>query len=401
MNSDLSVLEEFGASLAPAQDQPPAEMRHRVMNGMRHPVRRQRLLSRLSGVRLAWGLGAPAVAAAAVAAALVAGQLADIAGGQPAPPGRGADVKAGPGAVPLTPPGAEQVLLLAAQHAAASSVMDARANQFVFIDSLEIESRIDLRKDRNGEIRSGETTVSGPLRTRTWLSVDGTRDGLVIQEAAPPARRSPTRTHVDGCTNGRQAQTIDRPETTPEVACTPEPAYRPGSVPTDAAGLLAYVYSVAAADPEWVSIDGGQKGSPRGFVRLSADQRAFTEIAEILSENHLPAVQEAAFLAAGRIAGVQVRRNVADAAGRSGVAVTRTEAGARQELVFDPASYEYLGHNIIGAELDLTGAKVVRSPDRDKGTAQIRLGPNPKPGKVIYESALLRTAIVDEVGQRP
>lgn len=385
MRSDLSILEEFGASLAPEQDQPPAEIRHRVMNGMRHPVRRPRLLSRLSGVRMAWGIGAPAVAAAAVAAALVAGQLADIAGDRPGPPRRGTDVEAQVGVGPQAPPGAEQVLLLAAEHAAATPAMGARPNQFLFVDSVEIESTIGL---------TGKAKVSGPLRTRTWLSVDGTRDGLVTQEGKSP-------THLDGCTNGRQAQTIDRPETTPEVACTPEPAYRPGRVPTDAAGLLAYAYSVAAADPEWVSVGAGPDGKPSGFVRLSADQRAFTELAEILYKNHLPAVQEAAFLAVGRIAGVQVRRTVADAAGRTGVAVTRTEAGARQELVFDPTTYRYLGLNIIGAEFDLTGAKVVRSPNSAKGTAHVRLGPNPKPGEVIYKSALLRIAIVDKAGERP
>ena len=384
MRSDLSILEDFGASLAPEREHPPAEVRHRVLNGMRQPVRRPRLLARLSGVRLAWRIGAPAVAAAAVAAGLVAGQLSDIAGGEPAPPG----VEARGGAAPQVPAGAEQVLLLAAQRAAASPAMDARPNQFLFIDSVEVESRFD----RAG----GAATVSGPMRTRTWLSVDGTRDGLVIQEAGSPAR-----THIDGCTGGRQAQTIDRPESTPEVACTPEPAYRPGRVPTDAARLLAYVYAVAAAEPAWVSVGEGPDGRPRGFVRLSADQRAFTEIAGILYKNHLPAVQEAAFRAAGRIAGVQVRRDVADAAGRVGVAVTRTEAGAREELVFDPTSYRYLGHNIIGAEFDLNGATVVRSPNSARGTARFRIGPNPKPGAVIYESALLRIAIVDRAGQRP
>jgi hypothetical protein len=382
MSSDLSILEEFGASLAPAQDQPPAEVRHRVLNGMRQPVRPPRL----RGVRLAWRIGAPA---AAVAAALVISQLTDIAGGEPAPPGPGATVEAGR---PAVPPGPEQVLLLAAQHAAATPAMGARPSQFLFVDSVEVESKTS----------AGGTTVSGPLRTRTWLSVDGTRDGLVTQEAAAAsARQASTRTPIDGCTNGKQAETIDRPGITPEVACTPEPAYQPGRIPTDSAGLLAYVYAVAAAEPAWVSIGAGPDARPKGFVRLSADQRAFTEIAEILYKNHLPAVQEAAFRAAGRIAGVQVRRGVTDAAGRTGVAVTRTEAGTREELVFDPSSYRYLGHNILGAELDLAGAKVVRSPNSDRGTAHIRLGPNPKPGEVIYKSALLRVAIVDKAGQRP
>jgi len=387
MRSDLSILEEFGAGLAPAQDDPPAEIRHRVLNGMRQPARRPRLLPRLSGVRLAWRLGPPAAVAAAVAAALVAAQLTDIAGGQPAPPGAGTGAAVAPVA-PQAPPGAGQVLQLAAQHAAATPAMEARANQFLYIDSIEVESKID----------SAGTHVTGPLRTRTWLSVDGTHDGLVLQQAT---RATPVRTDIDGCTNGRQAQTIDRPKTTPKVACTPEPAYLPGRIPTDPDGLLAYVYAVAAAEPTWVSVGAGPDGKPKGFVKLSDDQRAFIEIADILYKNHLPAVQEAAFQAVGLIAGVQVRRNVADAAGRTGVAVTRTEAGSSEQLVFDPATYRYLGHNIIGAAFDPAGAKVVRSPGGGKGTAQFRLGPNPKPGAVIYESALLETAIVDKAGQRP
>jgi hypothetical protein len=397
MKSDLSVLEEFGANLAPMQDQPPAEVRHRVMNAMRLPVRRPRLLSSQRGVRLAWRIGTPAVAAATVAVAMVAGHLTDNTRGRPAPPGE-AGVAARPGAVPQALPDAGQVLLLAAQHTAGTPAMDAQPNQFLFIDSVEVESTTGLHQNRNGEVVPGRTTVSGPLRTRTWLSVDGTRDGLVIQEAA----KSPMRTHIDGCTKGRQAQTIDRPETTPKIACTPEPAYQPGRVPTDPDRLLAYVYAIAANQPVWVSIGAGPDGRPRGFVRLSAAQRAFTEIAEILYKNHLPAVQEAAFRAAGRIAGVQVSRNMADAAGRAGVAVTRTEAGTRDELLFDPITYTYLGHNIVGAEVDLTGAHVVSSPGSGKGTARITgLGPNPKPGDVIYQSALLRVAIVDKAGQRP
>ncbi|MEU4222397.1 hypothetical protein, partial [Actinoplanes sp. NPDC026623] len=74
MKSDLSILEELGASLAPAQDQPPAELRHRVMNAMRQPAPRPPLSS-LRGIRLAWRIGMPAVAAATVVVALAAGHL--------------------------------------------------------------------------------------------------------------------------------------------------------------------------------------------------------------------------------------------------------------------------------------------------------------------------------------
>jgi hypothetical protein len=391
MTSDLSFLEELGADLAPADDQPPAEVRHRVMNGMRQPARRPRLLPRLTGVRLAWRLGVPAVAAAAVGAALISAQIPGDSG-RPAPPGQGRQgVEALP-SDPPRPPDARQVLLLAAQHTADAPTMDARPDQFLYIDSVEVESSTALDKDRHGRIVAGRTTISKPLRTRTWLSVDGTRDGLVLQGR--------TRTHLDGCTNGKQAETIDRPETSPQVDCVPEPAYQPGRVSTDPNRLRRDVYATATAQPTWVSVGEDADGSPRGWVRLSDDQRAFVQIAEILYKNHLPAVQEAAFRVAGQIPGVQVRQDAKDAAGRTGIAVTRTEAGSREELLFDPDTYRYLGHNIIGAELDLTGADVVATPGR-KGTARITVGSKPKPGQIVYESALLNVAIVDKAGKRP
>jgi hypothetical protein len=54
------------------------------------------------------------------------------------------------------------------------------------------------------------------------------------------------------------------------------------------------------------------------------------------------------------------------------------------------------------AELDLAGAKVVPAPGRGRGTVRINaLGATPKPGAVIYKSALLQVAIVDKAGQRP
>ncbi|RZU50802.1 hypothetical protein EV385_2586 [Krasilnikovia cinnamomea] len=392
MKSDLSILEEFGANLAPAQEQPPAEVRHRLMNAMRQPARRPSLLSSVRGVRLAWRIGMPTVAAAGVALALVAGYLPDNTRGRPAPPGAAAQA----GAAPRALPDAGQVLLLAAAHTADTPTMDARPDQFLFIDSVEVQSSAGSHRNRSGKVVFGRPTVSEPQRTRTWLSVDGTRDGLVVQETAA----SPVRTHIDGCKNRLQAETIDRPESTPKIPCTPEPAYQSGRVPTDPDKLLAYLYDLAAKGPTWVSIGAGQDGMPRGFVRLSDDQSAFAEIAQMLSMNHLPAVQEAAFRAAARIPGVEVRRNVADASGRTGVAVTRTEAGTREELVFDPTTYTFLGSNLIAADFDLKDAHVVRRPDGKIGRLTLRVA-NPKPGDVISKYALLRVAIVDKVGQRP
>jgi hypothetical protein len=273
-------------------------------------------------------------------------------------------------------------------------VLKARPDQFLFIETIEVESTVDLGRDGDG--RAGGSRASGPHRTRTWLSVDGTRDGLVLQDPAPGSDRTrPSRTQIDGCTDGLRAETVDRPETTPKVACTPEPAYRADRLPTDPGGLLAYVNRLAAAEPAYVAVTGERKG----YVRLSTGQRAFQEIADLLYFNHSPAVQSAAIRAAEQIPGVQVRAGVADASGRPGVAVTRTEAGTRHELVFNPTTYAYLGHNLIAAPFDVAGAEIVRKPG--PGTASIRIGPAPKPGDVIYKSALLRIAIVDEAGRRP
>lgn len=408
MKSDLSILQDFGASLAPPADGPPAEVRHRVISGMRSPAHRPRLLSRVTGVRLAWQVGAPTgvAAAVAVAAAVLAAQVGDVGAGSPAPPSQstiaGAGVAPGPGDAPAAPSGPALVLRLAAQHAADTPVLKARPNQFLFIDSVEVQSSTDLKEGPNGEPVPGKTTVSGPQRTRTWLSVDGTRDGLVIQEPAPSdGRQRATRTHIDGCTNGRQAETIDRPETTRKVACTPEPAYQPDSVPTDPEALLAHVYKLARAKPTFVHVAGLLGEKHNGYVRLSDDQRAFQEIAELLYSNHSPAVQAAAFRAADGIAGVQVRGGVSDASGRAGVAVTRTEAGTREELVFNPTTYAYLGHNMITAAFDPADAKILPRPGGKGTRTQMSFGAPRKPGDVIHKSALLRIAIVDKAGQRP
>lgn len=373
MKSELSILEEFGADLAPTQDDPPAEVRHRVLNGMRQPTRRPRL-SAPRGVRLAWGIGTPAVIAAAVVAALVASQ-SHVTGGEPAPPRNGTGGEARSGVVPPATQNARQVLLLTAQHLAATPVLDVRPDQFLFIDSVEVKDTYAAHG----------APVSPPLRTRTWLSVDGTHDGLVQQSQA---FGKPSVTHLDGCKDGRQAETIDRPETTPRVACTPEPAYQRGLIPDDPDRLLTYVQKFAVAHPNSVYSGDLPDGKPGGFIRLSANQRAFLKITDILFSNHLPAVQAAALQAAARIAGVEVRLDVTDVIGRAGVAVTRTEAGFRYELVFDPTTYRFLGENIVG-----TGRT-------SKVRNGIKLGTFPKPGEVVYKSALLRVTVVDKAGAR-
>ncbi|MEH1129009.1 CU044_5270 family protein [Micromonospora sp. CPCC 206061] len=385
-SDELSLLEEFGEPLKPAGTHPPADLRHRVMHAVRRDRSRGRLLPRTAtwpaGARLAWRVGAPAAVAATIAAGLIAGNTANVAGNAPAPPPADAGTPT-PMGTPA-PAGASGVLQLAAQHAEATPPVDARDNQFLYVESMEVRSTSG---------KDGKARVVGPVRVRTWLSVDGTRDGLVTDDTG-------ARTRLSGCRDGLRAETIDRPDTTPKVPCTPEPAYQHTNVPTDPEKLLAYLY-----DPRdnrdhyvWLLEPGSRKGR---YVKISEHQRAFMKLAELLWQNHSPAVQAAAFRAAARIPGVELRPVVTDAAGRAGAAATRTEIGVREELVFAPQTYAFLGHNSIVAEFHVTGPEHTGQPPGAVDSIRIETDRSRKPGDVVQKWAILSTAIVDRAGQRP
>jgi hypothetical protein len=386
LSNELSLLEEFGEPLKPAGPHPPADLRRRVMHAVLRDRSRARLLPRTAawpaGARPAWRIGAPAAVAATIAAGLIAGNTANVAGNAPAPPTAGAGTPT-PTGTPA-PAGAGHVLTLAAQHAEATPPVDARDDQFLYVESMEVRS--STRKD-------GEVRVVGPVRVRTWLSVDGTRDGLVTEDTG-------ARTRLSGCRDGLRAETIDRPDTTPKVPCTPEPAYQHTNVPTDPEKLLASLY-----DPKekrdhyvWFVKPGTRDGT---YVKISEHHRAFTNLAELLWRNHSPAVQAAAFRAAAQIPGVELRQAATDAAGRAGVAVTRTETGVREELVFDPRTYAFLGHNSIVAEFRVTGPVHTGQPPEGVDSIRVEARGAWKPGDVVQKWAILRTAIVDRAGQRP
>jgi hypothetical protein len=383
---ELRLVEEFGETLKPTGAHPPADLRHRVMHAVRYDRSRGGLLPRTAswpaGARLAWRIGAPATVAATIAAGLIAGNVANVAGNAPAPPTAETSTPA-PTGTPA-PAGASGVLLLAAQHAEATPLAAARDNQFVYVESVEVRSKTG---------KDGKTRVEGPVRVRTWLSVDGTRDGLVTEDTG-------ARTKLSGCRDGLRAETIDRPDTTPKVPCVPEPAYQHTDVPTDPDGLLTYLYDPGDNHDHyvWILEPGSRKGR---YVKISEDQRAFMRLAGLLWQNHSPAVQAAAFRAAARIPGVELRPAVTDAAGRAGVAVTRTEIGVREELVFAPGTYAFLGHNSIAAEYRVTGPEHTGQPPGAVDSVRIQDLGSMKPGTILQKWSILRTGIVDRAGQRP
>jgi hypothetical protein len=269
-----------------------------VMSGERvgdrrpaQPVRRSRPVRRF--MLAAW---ATAGVAAAIAAVLVLAP--DKIGGQ----------------VPAANAEAAQVLHHAAAAALTLPDIQPRPDQFVY------------QKEVNG--------------AESWMSVDGTRDGLGQGAGGVDKNVFP------GCRDGRrEAMKGDRVVGT--ESCSPAPAYRP-DLPTDADAMLVY-------------LNRNHSGRP-------GDANAMGKDILVLMEQHYlrPQSRAALFDAAARVPGLRVVRDVTDPAGRPGIEITWSSEGKSGGIVFDAKTFAYLG-------------------------AWAGRG----------SSAVLQVAIVNEVGQRP
>jgi hypothetical protein len=108
------------------------------------------------------------------------------------------------------------------------------------------------------------------------------------------------------------------------------------SLPTDPRALLSLIYAQTK----------GQGKSP--------DAEAFVTIGDLIREAIVPPQTAAAlYRAAALIPGVTVINNVADAAGRSGVAVGWRDGDAVGAWIFDPVTLQYMGERDFNA---VTGA---------------------------------------------
>ncbi|MEJ3748987.1 CU044_5270 family protein [Actinomycetes bacterium KLBMP 9797] len=330
----MNMLRELGESLAPpgsaADDpRPPADLRRRVLTTAARR-RRPRWTIR---TRLAWQLGV--VAAGALTLAVLLAPHAYRTGSAPPHAGGASD--------------AATVLRLAAQRSAAAPA-PARPDQYVFIESVGFQ--------RVGRVPGPGTEPSsellGPQRTYTWWPATFGRDGYY--RMLPPY-------------HGRSigAPKGDRSEKPTEG--TLGFLGTPPALSSDADQMYAYLYRV---DPE-----------DTRDLDWTPDQLAWDRLATTVLPHSVvnPAAQAAALRAAQRIAGVEVRENVTDAAGRTGVAVTRAEDNLRLELIFDAKTYRYLGHNLVWTA----------------GRADMGI----KAGDVASSVAYTRTAFVDKLKQLP
>lgn len=222
-------------------------------------------------------------------------------------------------------------IALAAEHADVPS--DIRDDQFVYI-----KSKVGWSSQTDDEPARLE-----PIHQReVWLSVDGTREGLLRDADAGFA---------------------DEPLEKPTPGTLSNTAYRHlQTLPTDPDKMFTWLNSVS-------------QGSS------SKDEANFVLVGDLLRESLMPPAQAAAlYRAAARISGVFVIDDAVDAAGRHGVAVARIDDGERRELIFDKKTKEFLGEREVAVE------------DLPWGF---------KKGQVTARTAVLERAIVDQRGERP
>ncbi|GAA4578943.1 CU044_5270 family protein [Micromonospora coerulea] len=290
---DMQLLRQLGAEIPPATPELLSSARNRLLAAttpaspaptkIRHSTRRS------------WRLVLSGVAAAGIAAAVTSVLVL-------APDRFGGDA-------PAAKANATQVLRNAATAALQVPDVTPGPDQFIY-------RRI---KD-------------GPSTHESWLSVDGTRDGLVRETSAG----NRTETPVPGCRNGRAAA-VKGGQMVPgrTEPCTSEPAYRP-DMPTDATAMGAYLAEHRSGEP--------------GSVNAAGKDVLY------LAESYLrPASRAALYEAAAAVPGLRAVENVTDGAGRSGIGIAwpSTNGGEEIVLVFDAETYAFLGASGYSAVLTL------------------------------------------------
>ena len=199
---------------------------------------------------------------------------------------------------------------------------------------------------------------------QTWLSVDGSRNGLMEGQGATG------KTTILGCVNGKRQIRLPgyngKPYTGPakpkaavppdgpvvNVPCIPQPAFF-AAMPTTASAMPAYLAKTQG-------------------VRLN-DVNDVAKVVEGIfqSDYLLPAQRAALYEFLATVPGLTLERSVTDISGRPGIGVGWSFMGSKAVLIFDPRTYTLLGMTTQGEKSQEGG------------------------------DALLQTAITNQAGQQP
>jgi len=157
---------------------------------------------------------------------------------------------------------------------------------------------------------------------QTWLSVDGSRNGLMENQGANGT------TTILGCVNGKRQ-------------CIPQPAFFP-AMPTTATAMPAYLAKTLG-------------------VRLN-DLNDVAKVVEGLfqSDYLLPAQRAALYKFLATTPGLTLQRDVKDVAGRPGIGVGWSFQGSKAMLIFDPGTYTLLGVTTWGERGEAGGAALLQ-----------------------------------------
>jgi hypothetical protein len=194
-----------------------------------------------------------------------------------------------------------------------------------------------------------------PHRRQIWLSVDGARPGLLRDDSV------------------HSGADLDLGTISEPGLHLPTLRYL-ATLPTDPDLLLLKIY--------WENGDMGP----------NPQQEAFVTIGDLIRESVVPPnVARALYQAAARIPGIEVVDRVEDALGRPGIAIARTHAGLREELIFDRDTLQFLGERSV-----LTAA--AEAPVPVGGSAA---DPPSQVGLVLASTAIVTRAVVDAAGEAP
>ncbi|MEU8264886.1 CU044_5270 family protein [Micromonospora sp. NPDC048999] len=240
---------------------------------------------------------------------------------------------------------AAEILHRAADTARADRTPAPRADQFI------------LRTTKGFAPVAGQGEPATTL-TRSWMSVDGTHDGLIWVSDPPAGGRQST--VIPGCLNGRAREWSPAADGTllnSTRPCTPTPAYL-NDLPTDATGMLHHLQRMS------------------GGGTMQSNERTFANVGGLIQSGYLPAQSRAAlYEAATKIPGVVANQTMTDAAGRTGIGVSLAGDIDRYELLFDSNTYQFLGWQVV--------------PKAENAGQQARRG------------VTLNLTIVDHAGQTP
>ncbi|MFD0260302.1 CU044_5270 family protein [Kitasatospora indigofera] len=246
------------------------------------------------------------------------------------------------------PASAVELLGQAAQAAAKKPADQVKDGQFVYVKTLV--SGVEYSGP------DGSVATVRPLHPREiWLSVDGSKPGLLVEQGHPAAGKDGKPGRPDG---GLELPPVAHPS-------LDAPTYRfLEKLPTDADALLKQI----------------REASGPGKSPEHADSLAFKMIGELLMEQITPpAVRSALYQAAAKIPGVTLTPDAADAAGRHGVAVGFAVGDSRIEWIVETGGYELLGVRQV----------------------LLKDGPLGKKGDAVAPSSVEVRAVVDKAGDVP